>query len=83
MKTLKDLAQFVSEKEAELAPGSETIILGGFVSEYDYVSSILNEETELDISQDETEAYELYKEAYSRMARFEADGVDYDNDMLW
>lgn len=64
MKTLKDLAMMVAEKERELAPGSETSILGSFVNEYDYVSAILDEETDLDVNRDETEAYEAYFAAY-------------------
>ena len=83
MKTLRDLAELVKEKESELAYGSETSILGGFVAEYDHVSSILDGESDLDAERDETEAYEMYAEAYRRMEKFENDGVEYDNDMLW
>jgi hypothetical protein len=83
MKTLKDLARLVKEREADLAPGSETSILGSFVNEFDHVSSILDDETKLDVNRDETESYEAYGAAYDRMEKLEADGVPYDNDMLW
>ena len=83
MKTLKDLAELVKDKESELAYGSETSILGSFVAEYDHVGSILDGDTTLDTNRDETEAYELYAEAYRRMAEYEAKGIEYDNDMLW
>ncbi len=83
MKTLRDLAKLIEEKESELAYGSETSLLGGFVHDYDHVGSILDGDTTLDTNRDETEAYELYAEAYRRMAEYEVKGIEYDNDMLW
>ncbi len=82
-KTLRDLAELVAEKEGEFAPGSETSLYGGFVASYDHVSSILFNGTSLDVNCDETEAYNLYQEAYRRMELFEAENIEYDNDMLW
>jgi len=63
-KTLMDLAELVDEKEKELAYGSETSVLGAFVNEYDYVSSILSGDTDLDVNMDVTDAYAGYEEAY-------------------
>jgi len=83
MKTLRDLAKLVQEKEAELAPGSETAILGAFVRDFDYVFSILDGDSELDPEKDVTDEYHAFAEAYRRMEDFEAQGVEYDWDMLW
>jgi len=83
MKTLKNLAELVKERERELAYGSETSILGGFVRDYDYVSTILDGETDLDIYRDETAAYTAYETAYRKMAAYESQGVEYNNDDLW
>ena len=83
MKTLRDLAELVQEKEAEFAPGSETAILGAFVREFDYVSSVIHGESNLDPEQDATEEYHAFEEAYRRMEEFEAQGIEYDWDMLW
>ena len=65
MKTLKQLAEMIKEKETELAYGSETSVLSGFVSQYDYVDSILSGDTALDVDQDVTQSYDDYKDAYN------------------
>ena len=83
MKTLLDLANLVAEREADLAPGSETSILGDFVRDYDHVSSILEGDTELNPNRDESDAFELYAAAYRRLEQFEEDGIDYTENMLW
>ena len=83
MKTLRDLAEFVQEKEATLAPGSETAILGAFVRDFDYISDIINGESALDPEQDVTDEYHAFEEAYRRMEEFETQDIDYDWDMLW
>ena len=67
MKTLLELAKMVKEKEMELAYGSETILLGYFVNEFDHVSSILDGESALDPELDVTASYDWYEEAYTQV----------------
>lgn len=83
MKTLKDLAELVKEKEHDLAYGSETTLLGIFVDEYDYVQKIIDEETSLDISADMTDTYKAWSNAYDRMEQFINDGSDYTVERLF
>ena len=83
--TILDLAVLVQKRELELAPGSETIILGGFVAAYDYVSRILNDDTNMDTHMDITEDYLAYKAAYDKIAQYDIDyaGIaDFDRPYL-
>lgn len=72
MKTLKDLAQFVHEKEKELAYGSETCLLGAFANDYGHVTDVLNSDSE--ISNDD---YQLWVSAYATMVEYDTAGRDY------
>jgi len=71
-KTMKDLRELVAEREAELAPGSETCILGVYVAEFGYVSS--HDDAEKDV----TDAYSVYMNAYSKLELYLIEGVDFD-----
>jgi len=83
MKTLKDLALLVEEKEAFLAYGSETFLLGVFVSDYDYLNSIINGDSAFDSNEDCTEAYDVYKCAYEKMEELESKGIEYTVEYLF
>jgi len=71
-KTMKDLRELVADRESELAPGSETCILGVFVDEYGYMAGPDDEE------KDVTDSYSVYMEAYSRLELYLIDGVDFE-----
>ena len=82
---LGDLADLVSIREHDLAPGSETCLLGPFCAEYDIVSKILDG-TSRGCDQWQTvthEEYYAWRRAYDLMERFERDGIEYDTDMLF
>ena len=70
MKTLKQLAELIQERETDLAPGSETALLGVFVNEYDYTDTCINERAD---EQVEDWVYDAWKEAYNKMEQFDAD----------
>jgi hypothetical protein len=73
-KTIKDLAEYIEEREAELAHGSETILLDGFVRDYDHVGSVLDGDTDIDVTTDATDVYNWYVAAYAEMERLESLG---------
>lgn len=62
--TLKDLAELVKAKEAELAPGSETTLLGAFVSEYDYTDRCIEDRGDEEIDED---TYQEWVDAYKKL----------------
>jgi hypothetical protein len=68
---LKELAELVSQKEAELAYGSETCILTGFVSEFGHVVDALESHAEIN-----AEALEAYRDAYAKLERLSAQGIE-------
>jgi len=71
-KTMKDLRELVADREKELAPGSETCILGVFVDEYGYMAGPDDEE------KDVTCAYSVYMEAYSRLELYLTNNADFE-----
>ena len=83
MKTLKELAELVHEQESEQAPGSETILLGDFVQTYGTVSSIIDGDSDKAGDLVTDDVFEAWERAYSLMAQYEADGIEYDGSMLF
>ena len=74
MKSTHDLAAMVREHEAQLAPGSETALLGAFVAEFGHVADL--EEADPEPVSDET--YRVWANAYAEMARREEAGEEYE-----
>ena len=72
-KKVMDLAEFVAEKESELAYGSETCMLGAFVDAYGYVDEAKEDNTI--ISDDE---HQLWVDAYAKYEELEAAGEDFN-----
>jgi hypothetical protein len=72
MKTveLKALAELVSQKESELAYGSETCILTGFVNEFGHVADALGSHAEIG-----ADVLEAYKDAYRKLERLPEQGI--------
>lgn len=54
--TIADLVELVERREGELAPGSETSVLSGFVAAYDCTQSLLEERGAERISDDDPTA---------------------------
>jgi hypothetical protein len=72
-KKVSDLAELVSEKEAELAYGSETCLLGAFVNEYGFVDEAKQNDTTIS-----DEDYQLWVDAYEKYEELEAAGEDFN-----
>lgn len=70
---LKKLAEYVAEMEAELAPGSETSLLTGFVSDYGFVSEARESNKEIDDAE-----MQLWQDAYAKYQELEAAGEDFN-----
>ena len=49
--TLVELAEYIDEQEKYFAYGGETIVLGWFVEQYDYVRAIIDGDSTLSQSQ--------------------------------
>jgi hypothetical protein len=80
MKTLRELAELVNEREGDLAYGSETGLLGAFVDKYATTDACIHERGEEPVSDEE---YQAWADAYAKMERLEAAGEDYDiNDLF-
>ena len=74
--TMRDLARLIESREGILAPGSETGLLGAFVSEYDHTQTIIDTDAgDKPISDDE---YTAWERAYILMERYDNDGIDYE-----
>ena len=80
MKTIKDLAELVETRERDLAYGSETILLGAFVAQYDCTSRLKEEKGETPIPDEE---YTAWEKAYDLIKQYETDKTDYNIDMLF
>ena len=65
MKTLKELAELVEDKERELAYGSETSVLSEFVYKYDCTGRILDERPGEEITDEE---YQNWIDAYDAIS---------------
>jgi hypothetical protein len=70
---LSELAKFVKGKESELAYGSETCLLTGFVNSYGYLSEALESDAEIDDTD-----LELWKQAYAKYEDYEKQGIDFN-----
>ena len=70
---LRDLAEYVAEMEAELAPGSETCLLTGFVNDFGYLEEALESDQEID-----DDSLDLWRSAYARHQELEALGEDFN-----
>lgn len=80
MRTLRELAELVEEREGDLAYGSETGLLGVFVGAYTTTQDCIEERGDEQIEDDE---YQAWAGAYDKMERLEAEGEDYDiNDLF-
>lgn len=75
MRTMRELAELIREREADLAYGSETGLLGAFVHEHGHVQDCIYERGDEIVSDEE---YQAWAEAYDRMEQLEADGEDYN-----
>ena len=49
--TLVELAEYIKRQESYFAYGGETIVLGWFVQQYDYVERIIDGDSTLDADQ--------------------------------
>jgi hypothetical protein len=67
---LRELAELVSLKEAELAYGFETCILTGFVSEFGHVADALESHEEIG-----ADVLEAYRGAYQKLERLSEQGI--------
>lgn len=80
MRTLRELAELVEEREGDLAYGSETGLLGSFVFAYTTTQDCIEGRGDEQI---EDEEYQAWADAYDKMERLEAEGKDYDiNDLF-
>jgi len=79
--TLRDLAEYIEEREGTLAAGSETCLLGAFVQEYDCTQSIIDgEQGDEPIAQ---WVFDAWVRAYELLEAFEAAEVDFSLDNLF
>jgi len=69
---LSELANYVAEMEAELAYGSETSLLTGFVNEFCYVSDAQDSDDEID-----DDIFDIWKDAYTKYQELEEAGEDF------
>jgi len=64
--TIADLVDLVEDREAEQAPGSETMLLGSFVMAYDYTQRLREERGDEPVTDEE---YQSWVETYAEQAR--------------
>ena len=70
---LRELAVYVARKERELAPGSETLILGAFVNDFDcFVSEAVNND-EIGNREIDDDMIDIFSAAYQKWANNEED----------
>ena len=74
MRTMRELAELIKDREADLAYGSETGLLGVFVHEHGHVQDCMERGDDV-VSEEE---FQAWADAYDRMEQLEADGEDYD-----
>ena len=80
MKTIKDLAELIETRERDLAYGSETILLGAFVAQYDCTNRLKEEKGETPVPDEE---YTAWEKAYDLMEQYEAKNIEYNIDILF
>jgi len=72
---LRDLAEYIEEREGTLAAGSETCLLGAFVQEYDCTQRIIDgEQGDAPLAQ---WVFDAWVRAYELLETFETTGVEY------
>jgi hypothetical protein len=69
---LRELAEFVKDKELELAYGSETILKGAFVDHFGHVQNAMESDADIDDGE-----FEAWKNAYEKYERLEYVGIEF------
>jgi len=72
-------AHMVARFEREIAPGSQTMILADFVSEFDTIEDVINDQEHDRV---DAEIFENYQTAYLRMEEYINTGKSYDHSIF-